>query len=1003
MLVASDIAAIKTNNPGFTIPGIDTTVGLTVSESSLRSFRTLTFADGVYYNQALNVVTITKAGANLSGIDFTGTSVMVQANNVTISNSKFDASSGVFGLKVYAGFSNAVIDHCSFDGLKLNKSYADLVISEGLNTTIKNSSFVDVPSDAIYIENGTVAQNYVAGGGYLTGAHADGIWVGKTTGPVLITGNLIDWRASPDAAIDTNNAVRVTTEIGSVSDVTITGNVILGGRYSVLVTDEPTETNAVVGHASNITVQGNVIDWAMFGPFKNNGVTDGLTYSDNLHASGAGVGIGYTDHPSFWLPNTITGSAIADSLMGSSKNDHIVGGAGKDWISAGAGNDLIEGGAGRDYLTGGAGADVFMYTSVGDVGLGLERDLLCDFQVGVDKIYLAGLSGLPSAAVGETWRWLDSEGFTGNALEINYRYLGANTVIGFDTDGDMVADMEIELAGRLAPTWSDFVITSTTATIAPSAAAVVVPTPSATIAGSASADTIVGTSAAETIYGNAGGDAIDGGGGNDVIIGGLGRDLMTGGSGQDRFVFKTAADTAVGGSYRDVINDFVQGYDIVDLAGIDADAGTTAHDAFAWIGLSNFGGVAGQLRYQQVGAYTMVQGDVNGDRVADFELNLKGHFELTSADFVFSAAVPQAAATMGWASVANSPDLASLNVLSGSSAVDYLTGSSGADHVIGGLGNDWISAGAGNDVLQGGAGRDYLTGGAGDDYFYYANVGEIGIAGTRDLIADFQAGHDKVYLADIAGLPAQAQGAAWSWLGQDSFTGHALEMRLSFTSTNSIVSIDLDGDKKADVEFDFSGRLALKGSDFIVASNGATPVTVPADGAQSPAGRESSGADAVTLVSGTAGADRLDGTTGNDKLIGGAGNDVLVGGAGDDTLVGGAGMDNLTGGYGQDRFVFEVVTDSVAGAARDVVTDFTQGQDVFDLHAIDANPATAALDALSWIGVSGFSGVAGQLRYSDLGTGGTLVQADLDGDKIADFQIYSTQRVELTSHDFLLT
>ncbi|MBX9641706.1 MAG: hypothetical protein K2X97_18900, partial [Mycobacteriaceae bacterium] len=252
MTPSDDVYTIKSNNPDFTIPGIDTSVGIQVPDSNLRPFQSLTSADGIYYNAALNVVAVVKDGADLSGIDFRGTSVMVQANNVSISNSKFDASSGLFAVKSYAGTANLVIDRSAFDGLKLDKLYSDFVIGEGANTTITNSSFVNAPADAIYIESGTVAGNYIAGGGYQSGAHADAIWVGKTTGPVNITGNLIDWRASPDAAIDTNNAIRITSENGDVSGVTVQDNVVLGGRYSILVTDLPTESDSTVGSIDNV-------------------------------------------------------------------------------------------------------------------------------------------------------------------------------------------------------------------------------------------------------------------------------------------------------------------------------------------------------------------------------------------------------------------------------------------------------------------------------------------------------------------------------------------------------------------------------------------------------------------------------------------------------------------------------------------------------------------------------------------------------------------------------
>lgn len=963
MTPSDDVYTIKSNNPDFTIPGIDTSVGIQVPDSNLRSFQSLTSADGIYYNAALNVVVVFKDGADLSGIDFRGTSVMVQANNVSISNSKFDASSGLFAVKSYAGTANLLIDRCAFDGLKLDKLYSDFVIGEGANTTITNSSFVNAPADAIYIESGTVAGNYIAGGGYQSGAHADAIWVGKTTGQVNITGNLIDWRASPDAAIDTNNAIRITSENGDVSGVTVQDNVVLGGRYGILVTDLPTESDSTVGSIDNVAISHNVVDWGQFGPIKNLGVDTGLTYTGNLHASGPGGVVAYAGNPAFPSANVVTGSALADTLHGSSRADLITGGDGKDWISAGAGNDVIHSGLGRDYLTGGAGADHFLYASLSEMGTGYARDLITDFQAGIDKLYFAGLSDLPASAAGQTWRWLGSEGFAGNPLEVHYRFEGANTIVSLDVDGDMKADAEIELAGNIQLGAGDFLIASTSPLPVVSVGARVFE-PISVILGTAGADTLTGTAAAEKLTGLSGDDIIQAGDGNDVINGGLGKDLMTGGAGQDRFVFEAAAESAVGGAYRDYIYDFVHGEDLIDLSQIDAVAATSAHELFAWIGSSSFTGAAGQLRYQQLASYGIVQADLNGDKIADFEFSLAGQHELVSTDFIFKLAP---------VNVSPLPRLDTLNNITGSATVDYLQGSAGADYMFGGDKNDWMSGGAGNDVLQSGAGRDYLTGGAGNDFFYYASLGEVGIGATRDLVTDFQAGTDRIFLSGAGLDPAKT----WTWLGDAAFGGQALDVRYAYTSTNTVVSIDMDGNRTADAEIELSGRLNLQASDFFFATPGAGDQSAAPSTAEVPADTT-----------------RFDGTLGNDVLVGGAGGDLLVGGAGSDIL---------TGGGGGDWFVFQAATDSLPSAAsRDSITDFTPGSDRIDLSDFDAIPATAGIDGFSWLGTSGFSGAAGQLRYS-AGSASTLVQADLNGDKVADFEIYLGGKLDLSSHDFLLT
>jgi hypothetical protein len=142
--------------------------------------------------------------------------------------------------------------------------------------------------------------------------------------------------------------------------------------------------------------------------------------------------------------------------------------------------------------------------------------------------------------------------------------------------------------------------------------------------GGAGGDRIQGNSGNDDLYGEAGNDTIFGGSGDDRITGGAGADRMDGGSGNDTFIF-TAIDSAI-----DVIVDFTRGRDRIDLSAIDAITGTTANDAFSFIGSSAFSNIAGQVRF----AGDFVYGDVNGDGVADFTIQLTGVTVLGAADFV---------------------------------------------------------------------------------------------------------------------------------------------------------------------------------------------------------------------------------------------------------------------------------------------------------------------------------------------------------------------------------
>jgi Ca2+-binding RTX toxin-like protein len=155
------------------------------------------------------------------------------------------------------------------------------------------------------------------------------------------------------------------------------------------------------------------------------------------------------------------------------------------------------------------------------------------------------------------------------------------------------------------------------------------------------------------------------------------------------------------------------------------------------------------------------------------------------------------------------------------------------------------------------------------------------------------------------------------------------------------------------------------------------------------------GTEAANKFSSFAGADVLMGLGGNDTLYGGAGCDRLEGGSGADYLEGGEGIDQLSGGAGSDRFLFATVSD----AQGDLILDFQVG-DRIDLAKIDARVGGTSNDTFTFIGSASFTGVQGQLRFIAGST--TLVEADRDGNGVADLQIKVARSMSFTSTDFVL-
>jgi hypothetical protein len=141
---------------------------------------------------------------------------------------------------------------------------------------------------------------------------------------------------------------------------------------------------------------------------------------------------------------------------------------------------------------------------------------------------------------------------------------------------------------------------------------------------------IVGTDSGESITGSGLGEYIRAYGGADTVTGGGGADTLIGGTGSDRFVFASLSDSATTG--QDRISSFAVG-DLIDLSGLDADAGTGGDQAFTFIGTSAFS-AAGQVRYVYSGGVVTLTGDVDGDGAADFRIDVTGVTSLSSSDLV---------------------------------------------------------------------------------------------------------------------------------------------------------------------------------------------------------------------------------------------------------------------------------------------------------------------------------------------------------------------------------
>jgi hemolysin type calcium-binding protein len=379
--------------------------------------------------------------------------------------------------------------------------------------------------------------------------------------------------------------------------------------------------------------------------------------------------------------DVLSGGEGADSLLGGDGDDSLAGGDKNDTLRGGAGNDILDGTeplnapvekrvaggalaesnvvfgeAGDDRITGGEGRDVLD----GDNDtLGAGGDDTIDGAGGDDVITGGGADDVIFGGAGDDQihggrRFTDTTGTGRNAIEGGE---GDDSLTGEEAADTLLGGVgDDTLKGRgggdVLNGGDDFDIANY---VFGAPAGVIIDLLAGTSSGGhAQGDTligieaVIGTSFADRLTGDAANNRLDGEDGSDTLLGGEGRDTIRGGSvfgesaaaadritggkdadilngdaGGDLFVYLAVRDSGVDPSKRDLIADFsrAQG-DRIDLSAIDARTGG-ADNAFVFSPGGVLTGQAGQLIAASIGDRRfLVQGDVDGDGVADFAIEV---------------------------------------------------------------------------------------------------------------------------------------------------------------------------------------------------------------------------------------------------------------------------------------------------------------------------------------------------------------------------------------------
>jgi len=289
------------------------------------------------------------------------------------------------------------------------------------------------------------------------------------------------------------------------------------------------------------------------------------------------------------------GTAGPDSLLGSADADLILGRAGNDEIQGREGNDTILAGDGND-------------TVYGD-------NFLLDGSFGGPLPPLRG-----SAADGPG----DNLILAGDGNDLVYAGFGADTVLG-GAGNDTVLGYGV-FGGS--------------------------PSGSQVVNDADGPDLLIGGAGDDTLIGGGGDDVLWGGDGADLLEGGRGADRLAGGNGPDIFQFRFGSpapttDTGIGPEGRDLVLDFCQGEDRLDLRGyLNVFAGPGGQPPAVFLGTDPFeASFALQVRYVVECGHAVVQfaaplGQPPPGTEPDVpagpsgEIELAGIRHLTASDFI---------------------------------------------------------------------------------------------------------------------------------------------------------------------------------------------------------------------------------------------------------------------------------------------------------------------------------------------------------------------------------
>jgi len=500
-------------------------------------------------------------------------------------------------MTIVYGNSNSIFN----GGAEFNAPETIMVTSVGFILDIED----DASGDALVLNNGPYVvkiNGLVAAGGHV-GVH----YTAEIGSSKLFVG-------SSGALFGGDTAVSANQKLNIVNSGQIGGNCGVkeeaNGNYSIV-----NNRNGQIGGGDNgaILLLGSGVHKIV-----NKGSLIVFSPSFTINSTGAGKEI-----------VTNSGSIGGDVFLG--LGNDVFTNKGKGSVAAevhlGGGNDKYFGASGIDHACDSSGSDTIRLSGGADVYGALRGTALDTGIDGTDKV--DGGSGIDlydaSAATASLLINLDSKAQTDTTVAMTIAAKTATDLGASEIGTDKVTSIESVQGGDGA----DIIFGSR------SANQLFGNGEDDHLFGLGGNDTLDGGALNDRLFGNAGGDTLIGGTGSDHLTGGKGKDILFGNDGigpdaaADYFVFTSIGDSTVSRAGRDVIMDFEDTFDQIDLSALGD---------LSFVGMfAPFTGTGPEVRVSGEPSGWVIQVDRNGDTKMDFSIEIRDfehHIEWGAEDFI---------------------------------------------------------------------------------------------------------------------------------------------------------------------------------------------------------------------------------------------------------------------------------------------------------------------------------------------------------------------------------